>query len=169
MNKLYIFCGIPFSGKTTLARRLEEKFGFVRIDLDDVKFSLFGKNITDEQIDQKGWNTIYRTMYTEIENNLKQGKTVMNDMGNFTKHERNLVRKIADKLDLETIEVFIDTPAEIAKQRWQENKNTNKRFDVREKAIDSTISEMEPPEGKNVIIYTYPQPIDTWIADHFQP
>lgn len=146
---------------------MEEKFGFVRIDLDDVKFSLFGKNITDEQIDQNEWNKIYQKMYAEIENNLKQGKTVINDTGNFTKHERGLVKNIADKQGLETVEVFIDVPVEIAQQRWLENKNTNKRFDISEKEFHSTVAEMEPPEGKNVMIYTYPEPIETWIATHF--
>jgi predicted kinase len=168
MNKLYIFCGIPFSGKTAIASKLEQKLGFVRIDLDDIKFSLFGKNIRDEQIDQDSWNKIYQKMYEEIEDKLKQGKTVINDTGNFTKHERSLVKNIADKLNLETVEVFIDTPKEIAEQRWLENKKTNIRFDISEKAFNSTLTEMEPPTGKSVVIYKYPQPIDEWITKNFQ-
>ena len=127
MNKLYIFCGIPFSGKTTIAKKLEEKLGYIRIDLDDVKFSLFGNDILDEKIDKQGWDKVYQKMYKQIEDNLKNDKTVINDTGNFTKHERDLVKEIADKLGLETIEVFIDTPTEIARQRLLENKKIKKR------------------------------------------
>ncbi len=168
MNKLYIFCGIPFSGKTTIAKRLEKKLGFVRIDLDDIKFSLFGNAITDDQVDQDGWNNVYQKMYGEIENNLKQGKTVINDTGNFTKHERSLVKNIGDKLGIEVIEVFIDTPVKVAKERWLKNKDTRKRFDVSEEDSNSAITEMEPPEGENIITYKYPEPVDKWIIDTFK-
>ena len=90
MNRLYIFCGIPFSGKTTIAKKVADKFGFVRIDLDDIKFDLFGKNARDEELKQTDWDKIYAKMYEEIKNNLKNGKTVINDTGNFTKQERIL-------------------------------------------------------------------------------
>ncbi|KKS94846.1 MAG: hypothetical protein UV71_C0017G0012 [Microgenomates group bacterium GW2011_GWC1_43_13] len=168
MNKLYIFCGIPFSGKTTIAKKLEEKLGYIRIDLDDVKFSLFGNDILDEKIDKQGWDKVYQKMYKQIEDNLKNDKTVINDTGNFTKHERDLVKEIADKLGLETIEVFIDTPTEIARQRLLENKKIKKRFDVSENDFNSTVSEFEPPEDNNVITYKHPQPIEDWIIENFQ-
>jgi predicted kinase len=168
MNKLYIFCGIPFSGKTTIAKELEKAKGFKRIDLDEIKFSIFGNNIEDEQVDKDGWDKVYKNMYKEIEDNLKEGKTVVNDTGNFTKNERSLVKNIADRLGVETVEVFIDTPVEVARQRWMENKKTIKRFDVSDKDMNLSINEMEPPLGKEVITYKYPQPINRWIANNFQ-
>ena len=100
MNKLYVFCGIPFSGKTTIASRLAEKLGFVRIDLDEVKFQIFGVNINDNQIDKTSWDKVYKKMYEEIEANLKAGKTVINDTGNFTKNERTRIKQIAEKQGL---------------------------------------------------------------------
>jgi len=168
MNKLYIFCGIPFSGKTAIAKKLVEKCGFKRIDLDEIKFSLFGKDIRDEQIDKEGWDDVYKKMYKDIEDNLRQGETVINDTGNFTKHERSLVKDIADKLGIETVQVFIDTPVEIARQRLFENRETKLRFDVAEKDFDSTVAEIEPPNDKGVVIYKYPQPIDSWVDEHFR-
>ncbi|KKT33215.1 MAG: hypothetical protein UW20_C0004G0049 [Candidatus Woesebacteria bacterium GW2011_GWB1_44_11] len=142
--------------------------GYIRIDLDDVKFSLFGNDILDEKIDKQGWDKVYQKMYKQIEDNLKNDKTVINDTGNFTKHERDLVKEIADKLGLETIEVFIDTPTEIARQRLLENKKIKKRFDVSENDFNSTVSEFEPPEDNNVITYKHPQPIEDWIIENFQ-
>ena len=60
MNKLYILCGIPFSGKTTLAKEIAKQKGFTRIDLDDVKFDLFGKYIQDKDLKQEDWDKIYQ-------------------------------------------------------------------------------------------------------------
>lgn len=95
-NKLYIFCGIPFSGKSTLAKELAKRTGFTRIDLDEVKFGMFGKDITDFELQQKDWDVIYQEMYRQIKVALSSGQTVILDTGNFTKHERGLVRQIAD-------------------------------------------------------------------------
>ena len=33
---LYILCGLPFAGKTTLAKELVKHFGFVHIDIDQI-------------------------------------------------------------------------------------------------------------------------------------
>jgi predicted kinase len=93
MNKLIILCGIPFSGKSTLAKELADKLGAIRIDLDEVKFDLFGKGIHDSEIDQSGWDKIYQEMYKKIETALKERQTVIHDTGNFTKYERNLISK----------------------------------------------------------------------------
>ena len=63
MNKLYILCGIPFSGKSTLAQALVTKFGYSKIDLDDIKFELFGKEVREEDMTQDNWDVIYKEMY----------------------------------------------------------------------------------------------------------
>lgn len=49
-SKLVILCGIPFSGKTTLAKALVDLKSYKHIDLDDVKNKLFGDEVTDEEI-----------------------------------------------------------------------------------------------------------------------
>ncbi len=125
MGKLYIFCGIPFAGKTMLASKTAQLLGYTRIDLDEIKFQIIGRDVKDEAIDQKGWDRIYQEMYRQIQEALKQGKTVVHDAGNFTAYERGLVRKIADDLGIESTTVFVDTPM------MQENdctKTTNQTF-----------------------------------------
>jgi predicted kinase len=154
MVKLYILCGIPFSGKTTLANELVKRLSFTRIDLDEVKFDLFGKDITDEEIDQSGWDKIYQEMYKKIEEALQNGKTVIHDTGNFTKYERSLISDIAKKVGVEYKTIFVYTPIPIARQRLLKNRETNERFDVTDKAFDETVAEMEPPgEDENAITY----------------
>jgi predicted kinase len=115
-TKLYIFCGIPFSGKSTLTKTLAKQKGYTRIDLDEVKFDLYGKDITDQELKQKDWDAVYQEMYKQIGAALKAGNTVIHDTGNFTKYERGLVRQIADRLGVETATVFIDTPKAVAKE-----------------------------------------------------
>lgn len=160
MNKLYILCGIPFSGKTTLAKELEKRLDFFRIDLDEVKFELLGEDIKDGNVDPQQWDKIYLGMYQKIEKALRDGKIVVHDTGNFTKHERDLVRNIASKLGIPTKTIFVSIPVSEARKRLLRNKKTNQRFDVSETDFENAVSEMEPPtEEEDFIVYNSSQPI----------
>ena len=168
MNKLYILCGIPFSGKTTLASELVKRFGFIRIDLDEIKFELFGADKKDGDMDKRDWNYVYEEMYKRIDTELKAGKTVIHDTGNFTKKERSEVRQIADRLGIETITIFTETPVEVARQRLVVNKNTHLRFDVDQKVFESTLAEMQSPTAdENPILFHYNESVETWINENF--
>lgn len=168
-NQLYIFCGIPFSGKSNLAKQIERTLGYKRIDLDEVKFDVFGKEAKDSEINQEGWDKLYQEMYRQIEENLVKGETVIHDTGNFTKYERGLVKKIADKLKIETITVLVDTPKEIARERLIHNRQTNQRFDVSDDDFEATVKEMEAPdENEKHIVYHHDTPVDIWIKETFE-
>lgn len=122
-----------------------ERPGFTRIDLDEVKFDIFNPQIVDSQIDQSGWDEIYKEMYRKIKQKLINGETVVHDTGNFTKHERDLVKIIANELGIETMVIFVDIPKEEAYRRLLENRKTKTRFDVNDTDFESTVKEMEPP------------------------
>src|SRR3989344_1382013 len=167
-NKLYILCGIPFSGKTTLAKKLERKLGFKVIDLDEVKFDLFGKEIKDNDIKEDGLDKVYQEVYKRIETNLIRGKTVIHDTGNFTKSERDLVKMMADKLSIKTVTIFVDTPKEVARERLLQNRKTTQRFDVTDEDFEGTTNEMElPSESEEHIVYKFGTPMEVWIKQNF--
>lgn len=169
MNKLYIFCGIPFSGKSFITKKIAQQFNYHIVDLDEIKFEFLGKGVKDENIDQSGWDKVYQEMYKRIDNLLKNGKTVIQDTGNFTKYERGLVKKIADNLNLNTLIVYIDTPYEIAKQRLLENRSKKTRFDISDENFENTVKEMEPPDkAENHLIFKHGTDLDLWIKDNFE-
>ena len=165
-NKLFIVCGIPFSGKTVLSKELAKVRGFIRVDLDEVKFDLYGRDVKDDDLEQKDWDLIYQEMYKKIRNLLKEGKTVVHDTGNFTKYERNLVGEIADKLGIDSYTVFVDTPKKIALQRMIENRRNNQRFDVTDANFESAVEEMEPPQkDENLLVFHYDEDMGKWIRE----
>jgi len=163
-SRLFILCGIPFSGKTVFAKKLTKKFDLIRIDLDEVKFRLFGNSIPDSKIDQSGWDKIYQLMYKKIRQALISGKTVVHDTGNFTKAERLLVKKIADDLKLKTLTIFVDTPSSLAYQRLLANRQTKKRFNVSSRDFYPTLAEMEAPDQTEAhLVYKSVDDFDVWL------
>lgn len=163
-NKLIIICGIPFSGKTTLSKKIASKKNWVRIDLDDIKFGLYGDQITDNDLNQDDWNKIYKIMYKRIRDQLEKGNSVVNDTGNFTKHERDLVRSISTELGINSIVVWVNTPESLARERLIENIKTRKRFQVSESIFNEVLLEMEPPQTtENFISYDSSISPEKWI------
>lgn len=166
-NKLYIFCGIPFSGKSTLTKALARRKGFHRIDLDEIKFEMYGNAIEDKNLTQADWDKIYQEMYDRIEQSLRAGHTVVRDTGNFTKNERNLVRHIGNKAGVEVMTVFVNTPDEVARQRLAHNRITKTRFDITDKEFEEALSEMEAPYNSEAhIIFDWRTSADYWIKAH---
>ena len=137
--------------------------------MDEIKFELYGRNTKDRDLQQQDWDVIYQEMYRRIEYVLKQGKIVVQDTGNFTKHERGLVRRIADRLHIKTATIYIDTPKEIAYKRLLSNRGRGGRFDVSDADFESTIRELEMPTAEeNVLVFHHTDEAESWIDTRFR-
>lgn len=149
---LFIFCGGPFSGKSYLSKQLSVEYGFSRVDLDEVKDELVGKNIIDEEVFRDQWDEVYEEMYRRIEKHLSNDETVVLDAANYARYERDLARKIGDKYGAKVVEILVDTPIEVVRKRWLENKKTKKRIDVSEDVVMKAREKIEFSEGKDSLI-----------------
>jgi predicted kinase len=165
MNKLIIICGISFAGKSTLGETIAQQFGYAQVDVDDVKFLLYGPDIKDEDLSHADWVRIYAEADRLIERYLKTGKTVVDASRNFRKRERQLARQIAAKLGVETVTIFVDTPEAIARQRLLENRKKQSRRDVTDKDFEEILQVIEPPTAdENPIVFRYGDQIERWIS-----
>jgi len=165
---LYILCGIPFSGKSVLAKELAKIKNWERIDLDKVKFEIFGDDVKDEDLIQEQWDQVYQKMYKKIQDSLEQGQTVIHDTGNFTKHERQLVRDIAEKLNIPSTTIWVKTSEKISLERLRVNKKTKDRFEVSETNFKEAVDEMEiPDDNENLLIFDGVSSVAKWIQQTF--
>lgn len=167
MSTLFIICGLSFAGKSTLGRAIAARFGYVEIDVDDTKVSLFGPDVKDEDLTQPDWARIYAETDSLIESSLQSGKTVIDASRNFRKSERQGARQIATKQRAEVVTIFVDTPEEIARQRLLENRAKQSRRDVSDKDFEDILQVMEPPTAdENPLIFRYGDQLDNWISEN---
>jgi predicted kinase len=165
MNKLFIICGISFAGKSTLGEAIAKRFGYEQVDVDDMKFQLYGPAIKDEDLIHADWVRIYDETDKLIESYLQSGKTVIDASRNFRKKERQLARQIATKLKVEIVTIFVDTPEDIARKRLLENRKKNSRLDVTEKDFEKILQVWEPPTvDETPFVFRYGDQIDSWIS-----
>jgi predicted kinase len=162
MAYLYILCGYSFTGKTTLARALQERFGFLRIDMDEIN-SAKGVGF-DEKIAPEEWDRTYAEAYRQLDVALSQNRSVLFDAMNFTREQRDKLRAIAAHYGISSIVIFMNVSAEEARQRWLTNRKTHQRYDVRDEDFEYGIAHFEPPQpDEPVLRYNPNEPVDQWI------
>ena len=160
----YLLVGYSFAGKTTLAKELGKRFGFKRLSIDDVKFEIGYQDVSDDDVPDEAWKKIFEELDLRITENLKEGKTILNEYAWITKKWRDRARKIAYDLGIETKIIFVDTSEEVVRKRWQKNKKRNERFDVSEDVFEEAIKTFEKPsEEENVILYKETDDFESWI------
>ena len=165
MNKLVIICGLSFAGKSTLGNAISNKFGYETVDVDSTKTLLFG-DIKDDDLQKEDWIKIYDTTDKQIADFLQSGKSVVDASRNFRKAERDKIKGIAKNLGFEVVTIYIDTPEEVARQRWHENRKNNMRRDINDKDFEEIISVMEPPtEEENPLVMHFKENVNDWISN----
>jgi predicted kinase len=163
MAQLYIVCGLPFAGKTTLAKALEQRLGFTRIDLDQINTAL-GVGLDGSPISPKEWDRTYAESYRQLGVALAAGQSVVYDATNFTKAQRDHLRAIANALNAPARVIYVALSEAEARLRWLSNRATHERYDVRDEDFELVATHFEPPIAEEQVIYYYPsQPLDDWI------
>lgn len=163
MARVYILCGLPFAGKTTLAKALEERLGFARVDMDEINTDR-GVGLHGEAISQEDWDRTYAESYRQLDQLLQSGQSVLFDAANFTKAQRNYLREIAAQHGASTQVLYLDVSESEAKQRWLLNRITHRRYDVRDDDFAYVVTYFdEPTPDEHVLRYHPSQPVNEWI------
>lgn len=147
-KKLFILCGLPFSGKTDLAKRIQEKLGGVVVSQDEVFLSLWKRKKGDLEIGDEGpafWAQAHLESLKEVERALAIGDRVIWDHTNLTRKERLKALSIAEKNGVSAEIVFLDVFCDEIKIRRKQNKITRVRNDIPEWLFQRRLDEMERP------------------------
>lgn len=121
MVQLFLLCGKPGCGKTTISNHLQEKYGMIGLSADDFMLRLFGEIEDRSEFEDKLKRT-KEVIYSLSEKLMKNGMKVVLDFGFWTERERGEVRKRFEGFNL--LFVFIDkNQEEIFKNVEKRNSN----------------------------------------------
>ena len=155
--KLYILCGLPFSGKTTLAKKITEHTGSKLIAFDQLWLEL-------EKEGDEGWRLVRSVAKERIAEGLKKGRSVVYDDTNVRFEHREELREVATQHGAIAVVVYIDTPSVIREKREKENLLTKRRHAVEpvnsKKALDQ-FEESGLPE--NVTVFSVGNNLEEWL------
>ncbi len=163
---LYLFTGISFAGKSVLARRLAQHLGVPRVDPDEVSHRL-GLGLAGEFLSDAQWAQIHALAEDEACAHLRAGGSVVYDTTAFIRRERDHLRAVAARCGATSRVIFVDTPRDLAYQRWLANEQTRERPRVHPDDFAMVADLFEPPgSDEGVLRFTPEDEAAEWCAAH---
>lgn len=146
MATLFLMCGLPGSGKTTLAKRIERERDALRLTPDEWITRLFGRHLTPPALD---WcrNPVETLQWEMAERALSLGVNVILDFGFWSRPEREEFRARAAALGARSEVHFLDVPRAELSSRLAERAGAPDTFHVTEAQLDAWWEVFEPPDA----------------------
>jgi len=155
---LWILCGFPYSGKTYVGKNILEQTSCVYVSIDNILEELNYDWNTNKLPNEEGWKKVFDISYRQTKEALEKGLNVLYDSTNHTKTSRDNLREVAGSVGADTRVIYINVPAKIAIERWEENKKQKSRFVLDKNLLHKTINAMEIPtadDEKLMVVKNY--------------
>ena len=146
MATLYLICGLPGSGKTTLAMQIESSHSALRLCPDEWIESLLA-DITDAAELDRLRTPVETIQWDVAKRALTLGINVVLENGFWSRAERSSYRSQAEKLGAHVKLIYLDVSRD---ELWARLSKRNENlppgtFVVREGQLDLWLSWFEPP------------------------
>lgn len=160
---LYILCGRPFAGKSTLARALAERRGVAVVETDAINTER-GLGLDGAAIALEEWDATFGEAYRRVGALLDAGRDVAFDSTAYTREQRDVLRGLTHGHGAHALVVFVDVPTGVSFARWRENRRTGARFDVRDEDFLNVVEHFEPPgDDERALRYDGTEPMEAWV------
>jgi predicted kinase len=164
-TSLYILCGLPFAGKTTLARALAAQCGCAHIEIDAINTAR-GLGLAGAALTPTEWDETYRLAFEQLAAALRSGRSAISDAANYTRAQRDQLRALAADAGAASVTLSVDVAAEEARRRWLTNRaaGASQRNDVRDDDFQHVLDHFEPPApDEGAIRIDGTTPLDDWL------
>jgi predicted kinase len=164
---VYMLCGLPFAGKSTLGRALARRCGWLYLELDQINIER-GVGVNGGPISRQQWTESYREAYRRLKRALADGHTVVYDATNFRRIQRDQVRRFAAQHNAEVMVIHVQVPEDQIRRRRQSNRITKQRLDVRDEDFAEVAANFQQPtDDERVLHYDQRVTLEEWLAQHF--
>ena len=152
MATLHLMVGLPFSGKTTLARILERECSALRLTPDEWHVRLFGQDASEPEHDARH-NLIETMLWNIASRALELGTNVILDFGFWAREEREDFRSRAKKLGASSEVHFLDVSEQELLRRLEirNSQPSQEYFDISAEMIKPWIVFFQRPTADELV------------------
>ena len=146
MATLHLMVGLPCSGKTTLAKKLEYERSALRLTPEEWQVGLFGQDAEEPEHDAR--HSLIEAMLWKIASRaLELGTNVILDFGFWAREEREEYRLRAKRLGASSEVHFLDVPKEELLRRLavRNSQPSQESFHISEESMKPWIEFFQRP------------------------
>ena len=155
MPTLYILCGLPGAGKTTLANAIGRAHDVALVSLDHIKADE-GFFVSDHEVPDSDWTGILDVVHASLLMPLRLGRDVVFDADNLKREQRDDLRNLAASRNFASQLIYVAVPEKTARERAPE-------------AIEAALAVFdEPAADEGAIVYKPPKDLARWIKANLQ-
>ena len=143
---VYLICGFIGAGKTTFAKKLEERTGAVRITKDEWSIRLIGNDPTIDGYAE--WDHKIIGLSRDFAFYLaEKGIDVILDEGFWAKEQRDEMRRRTATVGAKAVLYYVETPIETIRERVVGRNDilTKESFKISPEMLDNYLMYWQPP------------------------
>ena len=162
MQTLYLLCGMPFSGKSTLGKAVAQYLNSPYISLDEINEArnLFG----GEGIPIEEWEKTHSLARDELQILMQSRQDIVVDDTSCFRWLRDRFRNFAAQYSYHTKIIFLDVPFAEIERRIKDNQKTKARHQVKSDIVREMSETFEfPEEDEDVMTYNADRSVNEWI------
>ena len=149
---LILFCGLPGSGKTTVARDRERETNAIRFSTDEWMADL-GVDYFDQMRDnlQMRLNSLWKEL-------LEHGQSVILEDGTWKREERDALRQLAKTLDAVTEMHYFDVPFDELWRRLEARNavSTHGTVPISKALLEDCLHRFQQPDEDELSLFDRP-------------
>jgi predicted kinase len=146
MATLHLMVGLPCSGKTTLAKKLEHELPALRLTPDEWQIPLFGQDAEEPEHDARH-SLIESMLWNIARRSLELGTNVILDFGFWAREEREDYRLRAKQLGASSEVHYLDVPEDELLRRLEKRNSrpSQESFLISQEALKPWIAFFQKP------------------------
>jgi len=148
--------GLPFSGKSTLAKVLSEELSLPIVNYDNDVYAKHKHEVPAGTLPAKEFEMIETIAREYLAKKLIAGQSLIYDDLGLQKEDPEHIRQLASENGANYVLVFVDTPIEVIEERRSLNHQTNGREHIDSEKLHLDISLLEKPQPDEPAIVVTP-------------
>lgn len=148
---LVAMCGIPFAGKTTLAREVATAWGLSLVSVDEIVAEM-NIDLGRDAGNQAGWARAMAVGLERTHQELVAGTSVVYDSANHTRRNRDRCRRVAGRAGATFRCIWVDVPVGVARERLLANRAQPRRTDVPDASFREIVDAFEAPVNEPDVV-----------------
>ena len=169
MKRLFLMCGLSFSGKSVLARAMGSHLRAETSALDEIDRER-GLPFGGEGIPVEAWEETHEIALRRLGERMPAGRDLIVDDTNCYRWLRDRFRTVAFRYGYRTTVVYLDLPLDTISTRMAENERTEERAGMKDAVFERLRTTFEPPEeDEETLIFREVDDVEHWLRDRFGP